>query len=122
MSQALLLVRKAMSIDIDIDTDMITNNNKSKTNSKCPIDKTPLSTNIDGDYEYQYCSSCKREYFQIQNDDQSKLEYDIETVSEEREGGPILLSEKVKEPKPDSYLRRHFGSGVSITTELYIPE
>ena len=88
----------------------------------CPICKSPLTVNSDHK-QVQFCSSCRREYYSIEDDqDNERLQYDdIESLSDNNEG-PILLCEKTKESKPDSYLRRHFGSGVEITSEVYIPE
>ena len=94
--------------------------NKSNNNSQCPVCKTELSLSSNN---IQHCSKCRREYYSVVDDQQNKnkLEYDdIEPVSNDNEG-PILLSEKPKEPKEDSYLRRHFGSSVTIETEIEIP-
>jgi hypothetical protein len=96
----------------------------------CPVCRTPLSVkNIDDRYDLQYCSSCRREYYPIEDEQKSKLEYDdIETVSEN--GEPILLSDETDNrffpknyrKKKESYLTDYFGSHVEIETREFIPE
>ena len=89
--------------------------------SKCPVCKIELSINSN---QIQYCCSCRREFYPIsEKDENERLQYDdIESISNDSNSGPVLLTENSKEPKPDSYLRRHFGSHCEITTEVYIPE
>ena len=61
----------------------------------CPVCRISLSVkNIDHKYDIQFCSSCRREFYPLKEDNQqNKLEYDdIKTVSEDgQRGGPILL-------------------------------
>jgi hypothetical protein len=86
----------------------------------CPICKIELSVNDN----IQQCKKCHREFYPVKDDDE-RLKYDdIETVSEDSNNeGPILLCEKSKESKPkDDYLKRIFGSHVTVETEIHIPE
>ena len=62
----------------------------------CPICKIALSIkNIDDKYDLKYCSSCRREFYSVVDDQQNKnkLEYDdLETVSSSSEGNdPVLI-------------------------------
>ena len=96
-----------------------------ESENKCPVCQTPLSLKNIDKYDLQYCSSCRREFYPIEDlDERNKPKYDdIESVSDSNSNDePVLLSEKSKESKPNSYLRKHFGSSVNIETEIYIPE
>jgi hypothetical protein len=97
----------------------------------CPICKVPLSIkNIDNDNKYtlKFCSSCHKEYFQIEGETRNNLEYDdIETLSEEANDGPVLLVDDKDYTafpgrKKSSYLEGYFDSHVTIETREYIQE
>jgi hypothetical protein len=92
--------------------------------SKCPVCFDSYLVVEDNGHS-ERCLSCGRVYYPFPTDIDLDNEADIEPVSgydSDDNDSPILLCEKPKESKPDSYLRRHFGSGVTIESTLEIPE
>ena len=67
-----------------------------KSAGVCPICKLELSIkNIDGKYDVQCCSSCKREFYPIPDNERQKsildLQSDLETVVLKVEVAPLPL-------------------------------
>ena len=96
----------------------------------CPVCRIPLLIDKDTKHAVQYCENCRREFYQIKDEQISKLqlEYDdLEPVSKNgTNDGPVLLSSeednrffpKGYDTKKESYLQKYFPSA-KITTREY---
>ena len=104
----------------------MTIDNRNRNKDTCPVCEITLITQDDdnGNGLSEICPKCHRYYFPFPEDIDINTDSDIEPVSgyDSDNDSPILLCEQPKESKPDSYLRRHFGSGVTIESTLEIPE